>query len=81
MTLICPGNGDPEYSIVMHNWDYDLTAMQAGPEAERWMLERMILYGLDGRRIPLELLRKHWAYLQGRTTIPPERLHFLNLFL
>ena len=65
----------------MHNWDYDLTTLKAGPEAERWMLERMILYGLNGKKIPLNLLRKHWEYLKDCKTIPEERIHFLSLFL
>ncbi|MBI3816126.1 hypothetical protein HY285_01110, partial [Candidatus Peregrinibacteria bacterium] len=45
--MICHGNGDLEYHTVMHNWDYNLTTMKEGPEAERWMLERMILYDVQ----------------------------------
>ena len=65
----------------MHNWDYDLATLGKGPEAERWMLERLILYGLNGKKIPLRLLRKHWDYLKNRNNIPEERIHFLSLFL
>ena len=65
----------------MHNWDYDLTTLKAGDEAEQWKLERMILYGLHGERIPLPLLRKHWQYIKDRQNIPKERIYFLGLFV
>lgn len=75
---ICHGNGDLEYHTVMHNWDYNLTTMKEGPEAERWMLERMILYDVQpGERIPLKLLRKHFDSLR----IPDDHRWFLQLFL
>lgn len=62
----------------MHNWDYDLKTMKAGPDAERWMLERMIKYDLKpGERIPLPLLRKHFEHLK----IPDDHRWFLQLFL
>lgn len=65
----------------MRNWDYDLTTLKDGDDAERWKLERMILYGFDRERISLPLLRKHWEYLKERKNIPEERIYFLSLFV
>lgn len=62
----------------MHNWDYDLTTLADSPEAERWMLERMINYDLKpGERIPLRLLRRHFDHMN----IPEDHRWFLQLFL
>lgn len=61
----------------MHNWEYDLTTLQEGDDAERWKLERLILYGLHGEKLPAALVRKHLPLLR----IPEEHRHFLSLIL
>jgi len=61
----------------MHNWDYDLTTLDESDEAERWKLERLILYGLGGEKISRKLLKKHW----NKIKIPDDRRFFLSLCL
>lgn len=61
----------------MHLWDYNPATLATGDDAERWMLERMILYGLNGKKLNATLLRKHLPHLK----IPPEHRHFLTLLL
>jgi antitoxin (DNA-binding transcriptional repressor) of toxin-antitoxin stability system len=64
------------YTGGMWNWDYDLATLQKGEAAERWRLERMILYGCT-EKIPAALLRKHLPALR----IPDDRRSFLALLL
>lgn len=61
----------------MHIWDYDIGTLKKTEEAERWALERAILYGLNGQRIPRNLLMKHLPHLR----IPEDRRTFLMLLL
>lgn len=61
----------------MHLWDYDKVTLQQGDDAERWQLERMILYGLGGEKLRVPLVRKHLPTLR----IPEEHRYFLSLLL
>ncbi len=61
----------------MRMWDYDAKTLGTGDAAERWKLERMIMYGLNGEKIDAALLRKYLPTL----TIPPDRRAFLELIL
>lgn len=65
------------YTAIVHNWDYDLTTMDGGKEAELWQLERSINYGLRGAKLSPLLLREYWEALR----IPPERRFFLSLLI
>lgn len=66
-----------EYTALMHVWDYDIGTLQKTEEAERWALERAILYGLGGQKLPRGLLIKHLPALR----IPEDRRAFLMLLL
>lgn len=62
----------------MHFRDYDEATIDTGtPAGERWLLERMILYGLNGKKIPADLLRKHIHDLN----IPEDHRGFLTHLL
>ena len=61
----------------MHNWDYDLRTLDQSDEAERWKLERLILYGLGGEKISRRMLQKYWDHLR----IPDDRRFFLQFCL
>ena len=61
----------------MHVWDYDLKTLGTDEAAERWQLERLVLYGLGGRKIPRHLLKKHMKHLR----LPEEHAYFLKLIL
>jgi hypothetical protein len=61
----------------MRTWDYDITTLGTGPAAERWELERKILYGLNGTKLNADRLRRHLPYLN----IPEDRRAFLQLIL
>ena len=65
------------YTAPMHLWDYNPATLAHGDEAERWTLERMVLYGLCGKKLNAALLRKHLAHLR----IPEEHRSFLTLML
>lgn len=69
--------GELLYTIRMHNWDYDLATIRQNDDAERWKLERLILYGLGGEKISRQQLKKH----RHSIAIPEDRLYFLNLLL
>ncbi len=62
----------------MRNWDYNLkTADQKSDQFIRWKLERLINYGLNGEKINLKTLKKHWKYLK----LDPDKKNFLKTFL
>lgn len=59
-------------------WDYDQTAYDAQAKRDpAWELERMLTYGLNGRRIPRKLLEEHLVHVR----IPQQRRDFLELLL
>lgn len=60
------------------SWDYQQTEYDKQAEADPvWHLERMVNYGLDGRKINRSLLEKHFAQIR----IPEDRRAFLELLL
>lgn len=61
----------------MRNWDYDLTTLGTDEVAQRWKMERMINYGLNGEKLHRELLRTFLPTLN----IPPDYRAFLALIL
>ena len=64
----------------MHVWDYDITTLKQGEDAELWKLTRQVLYGLDpGQKFDVHVLRTYLPKLQG--SIPPEYFRFLTLIL
>ncbi len=65
------------YTACMRIWDYDPATLAQGDIAERWQLERGILYGLAGTKLNAALLKKHLPFLR----IPPEHRRFLTLIL
>ena len=65
------------YTGAMHIWDYDPATLTQDATAEQWQLERMINYGLNGRKIPRALLEQHLPELR----IPPDRRAFLQFLL
>ena len=45
----------------MYNWSTDEDYLKKFPEEyEKWKLLQLINYGLDGEKIDLKILKKHW---------------------
>ena len=60
------------------SWDYKESEYDKQAKADPiWGLERLINYGLDGKKINKELLRKYLPQLK----IPDNRRAFLELLL
>ena len=59
-------------------WDYDKNEYQKQAKVdEKWHLERLLNYGLDGEQIDRKNLEKYWSELK----IPDDRRAFLELLL
>lgn len=53
------------YNIPMYNWSTDEEYLKQFPEEyERWRLLQLINYGLDGEKLDLKLLKKHWKKIK-----------------
>ncbi len=62
----------------MHNWSTDTTRLQQHPDAyDIFFLEQMINFGLNGKKISEENLRKNWSSLD----IDPQKRAFLQTLL
>ncbi len=63
----------------MYNWSVDEKAFKkADPEEyEKWRLEQMINFGLNGEKISEVQLRKYWDKLH----LEPSRKRYLELVL
>jgi hypothetical protein len=61
----------------MNIWDYNLTKLQAQPDFERFRIERLLNYGMDGEKITREELKKYWNQIK----IPNETREFLKMFI
>lgn len=49
----------------MYNWSTDEEYLKKFPEEyEKWRLLQLINYGLDGERLDLKLLKKHWEKIK-----------------
>jgi len=48
----------------MHNWSVDTTRLKKNPSLyERFVLEQRINFGLNGHKLSLASLKKHWDKL------------------
>lgn len=64
----------------MRVWDYDITTLKNGEEAELWKLRRQVLYGLEpGQKFDLHLLRTYLPVLKD--SIPSEYFRFFTIIL
>lgn len=62
----------------MYNWSTDTTRLQNNPDAyEKFVLEQMINFGLNGKKISLKKLKKYWKVLD----IDPDKQAFLYTLL
>lgn len=62
----------------MYNWNTDTTQLKKNPEKYAiWKLEQMINYGLDGEKLDVTLLKKHWNSLH----IDPQKRKTLEFLL
>lgn len=59
----------------MYNWSTDITRLQQNPDAyEKFVLEQMINFGLNGQKLSKKNLKKHWSSLD----IDPNKRKFLH---
>lgn len=65
------------YLSRMHLWDYDAKTIRKNTAGIRFRLERLINYGLTGKKLPKKLLKKHLPYLK----IEPKKREFLKFIL
>lgn len=67
------------YNFSMYNWSVDEEAFKkADPEGyEKWRLEQLINFGLNGEKISESKLRKHWNKLM----LDPLRKRYLAAIL
>lgn len=50
----------------MYNWSTDEEFLKKFPEEyERWRLLQLINYGLDGEKLNIKTLQKHWPKIKG----------------
>lgn len=62
----------------MYNWSVDLRELKKYPEkAIIWRLEQIINFGLNGKRLDKNLVKKYWNKLH----LDPARKKFLKLLL
>lgn len=51
----------------MYNWSTDEEYLKQFPEEyERWRLLQLINYGLDGEKLDLKKLKKHWKKINNK---------------
>ncbi|MEK7095442.1 MAG: hypothetical protein AAB917_02170 [Patescibacteria group bacterium] len=62
----------------MKNWSTDTRELEKNhQQLEIWKLEQLINFGLDGKKLNKETLKKYWASL----SLDPYKKKFLSLFL
>lgn len=61
----------------MHLWDYDRKTIKKGILGKRFILERLINFGLNGRKLNKKEVKKHFKYLR----LDPKKRDFLKLIL
>lgn len=62
----------------MKNWNTDTTRLKQNSSAyQKWRLEQLINYGLDGEKIEKEHLLKYWDEID----IDPGKRRYLALLL
>ncbi len=53
-------------NITMYNWSTDEEYLKQFPQDyEKWRLLQLINYGLDGEKLDLKLLKKHWPKIKN----------------
>jgi len=62
----------------MKNWSTDTKELEKNPDKfSIWKLEQLINFGLDGAKISLKDLKKHWDEI----AIDPFKRNFLAIFI
>ena len=62
----------------MYNWSTDTARLQQNPGAyDKFVLEQLINFGLNGQKISEKKLKKHWLSLD----IDPNKKTFLHTLL
>jgi hypothetical protein len=62
----------------MYNWSVDTTNLKKNPAAyEKFVLEQRINFGLNGQKLSIAALKKHWSSLD----INPAKKSFLQKLL
>lgn len=61
----------------MHLWDYDKKTIKKGTLGRRFILERLINFGLNGRKLNKKEIKKHFKHLR----LDPKKRDFLKLIL
>ncbi|OGM91149.1 hypothetical protein A3A20_02370 [Candidatus Wolfebacteria bacterium RIFCSPLOWO2_01_FULL_45_19] len=62
----------------MYNWSIDERRLKKNPESYKiWRLEQLVNFGLNGRKISKNELKKYWR----RIKIDPARRNFLSVIL
>jgi hypothetical protein len=62
----------------MYNWSTDTSRLQKNPKAyEKFVLEQMINFGLNGKKLSIKKLKKYWKFLD----IDPNKRAFLHRIL
>jgi len=62
----------------MHNWSVDITELKKNKEQYAvWRLEQMVNFGLDGKKINREEIKKYWKILD----LDPNKKNYLKMIL
>lgn len=66
----------------MYNWSTDEDYLKKFPEEyEKWRLLQLINYGLDGEKIDLKSLQKHWKAIRSEVLDPKVKKFFQDYIL
>jgi len=66
----------------MYNWSTDEKYLKQFPEEyERWRLLQLINYGLDGEKLDLKLLKKHWKKIKKEVLDKNIKMYIQNFIL
>jgi hypothetical protein len=62
----------------MHNWSVDITELKKDKKKYAiWRLEQMVNFGLDGKKIRHEEIKKYWKFLD----LDPTKKKYLKMLL
>ncbi|MBU1130110.1 hypothetical protein KKE45_02200 [Patescibacteria group bacterium] len=62
----------------MYNWSTDITRLKKDKRVwEKWKLEQMINFGLNGKKLSKSKLKKYWDELD----IDPDKRNYLKFLL
>lgn len=67
------------YNInTMYNWSTDTKTLKKDPaKYVVWKLEQLINFGLNGQKLDLKVVKKHWSKL----SLDPKRKRVLEMWL